>query len=158
MGYVDVSHQAVTFLLSVILGCVLCLIYDIFRVIHKLYINGFFEVLVTDLLFFGFSAFITYCFLILRCQGYFRVFVLVGQCIGFVIVRYTISKFFILVLSAILGLISKVLNKIITKFYQLATKFEKIIKNLINKLKKHLKQGVILLYNQLKVKSFKNKS
>ena len=85
-------------------------------------------------------------------------FVLVGQCIGFVIVRYTISKFFILVLSAILGLISKVLNKIITKFYQLATKFEKIIKNLINKLKKHLKQGVILLYNQLKVKSFKNKS
>ena len=54
MGYVDVSHQAVTFLLSVILGSVLCLIYDIFRVIHKLYINGFFEVLVTDLLFFGF--------------------------------------------------------------------------------------------------------
>ncbi len=152
MGYIDVSYQAVTFFLSVGLGVLMCVFYDILRALHRASLKGFFEVLVTDILFWSISAFLTYCFLLLRCQGNVRGFVLIGQLIGFLTVRVTVSRWLLKAFAWFFGLFFAVFKVISAKFYQLAEKSEKNIKKSFNKLKKHLKVRAKLLYNQLKVK------
>ena len=62
MQGIDVSAQIVTFLLSLALGAVLCLFYDILRVLHMTSVNGFAEVIVSDLIFWLVAAMATYCF------------------------------------------------------------------------------------------------
>ena len=45
MLIVDVEGQVVTFLMSLILGAVICFIYDVFKTMHLIFLKGFFEVL-----------------------------------------------------------------------------------------------------------------
>lgn len=153
MGYIDVSAQALTFLLSVVLGVLLCLLYDIIRVLHQTCIKGFFEVLVCDLLFWGIAAMLTFCFLIIRCQGAVRVFVLFGQFVGFIAVRFTVSRFFIAVLLRISSLLSFCVGNLSSLFYKVAALIEKRIKKILIILKKVLQHKYKLLYNLLKARS-----
>lgn len=153
MGYIDVSAQALTFLMSLGLGAVLCLLYDVVRALHKTFIKGFLEVLVCDILFWCVAAFLTFCFLIIRCFGSVRVFVLVGELIGAVITRYTLSRLFLPFLSKILRLISAVGGFLRVGFGKLFISVEKIIKKMLLIVKKGLQPKALLLYNLLNVRN-----
>ena len=98
MEYININtnEQAITFALSIGLGFLFCLFYDVLRVFHRLWLKGFFEVLVSDILFWFVLSVATFCFLIIRCQGSVRVYVLFGQTLGFLAARFTISKLFVL--------------------------------------------------------------
>lgn len=152
MGYIDVTAQAVTFLLSVVLGVLLCLLYDFFRALNRSYIKGFFEVIVCDLLFWVASAFITYCFLIVFCQGMVRGFVLFGEALGAIATRLTFSRFFIIGLERFFSIISKIFKAIVSFARKMTTPFKKIFKKMQLSVKKVLQPKAILLYNQLKVR------
>ena len=152
MGYIDVSAQALTFLMSLGLGCVLCLLYDVVRALHNTCIKGFFEVFVCDLLFWSVCVFITFCFLVLRCNGSVRTFVLIGETIGAVTTRLTVSRLF-------LPFISKVFNGLERMFLLFGGIFGKLLKyveNFFKKMllnaKKYLQPKAVLLYNLLKVR------
>ena len=97
MDYINIntSEQVITFVLSIGLGFLFCLLYDILRVFHRLWLKGFFEVLVSDILFWAVLSVVTFCFLIIRCQGSVRAYVMLGQAVGFLVARITISKFFV---------------------------------------------------------------
>ncbi len=147
MGYIDVSAQAMTFLMSVGVGAVFCLMYDFVRALHKLSINGFIEVLVCDLLFWGIAAFFTFCFLVIRCNGSVRGFVLVGELIGAVVTRFTLSRLFLPFLIKLFTVISKVFSFFGRGIGKVFKTLEKIIKKLLLKAKKVLQHKAILLYN-----------
>ena len=153
MGYIDVSAQALTFLMSLGLGAVLCLLYDVVRALHKTFIKGFLEVLVCDLLFWITAAVLTFCFLIIRCNGTVRGFVLVGELIGAVVTRYSLSRLFLPFLSKLLKLISDVFGFLRVGFGKLFKSVEKIIKKMLLIVKKGLQPKALLLYNLLKVKN-----
>ncbi len=147
MGYIDVSYQAVTFALSLLLGAVLCMLYDVVRALHKTYIQGFFEVLVCDLLYFGVSAVITFCFLVIRCQGSVRFFVLVGQLIGFMAVRLTLSRWFLVVAVRILKIFSYIFGFFGSITVSIMRKLKKFLEKMLFCAKKVLQPKCKLLYN-----------
>ncbi len=151
MGYIDVNFQIVTFLLSISLGVVLCLFYDIVRVMHKLFAKGFFEVFIIDLLFWVLASFLTFCFLIIRCQGTVRGYVLFGALIGFIAVRLTISKIFLIVFEKFYCFSRKIINLFVLLFKFLVSPLCKIVKKIQILTKKVLQDKVILLYNHFKL-------
>ena len=152
MGYIDVSYQTITFFISVALGVSFCIFYDILRVLHKNLIKNTIEVFISDLVFWCLLAVITFFFLVLRCNGQLRVFVILGITAGFISCRLLISRLIywvfnkiVSVLVAILHFVSGVINKF----------FIYINKLLINSMllcKKLLQPKVKLLYNQLRLK------
>lgn len=150
MGYIDVSAEAVTFLLSLALGAVLCVLYDVVRVLHCVSVRGFFEVLVTDILFWIFAAFLTFCFLILRCQGTVRGYVIFGAALGFFIVRITISKYFMIGVTAVLRFLRKIYGAFSGMLRRMLAPVSKMLKKIQIVLKKVLKDRIKLLYNQIK--------
>lgn len=158
MGYIDVSEQALTFFMSFGLGALLCLLYDIVRALHKTAVKGFFEVLISDLIFWFVAAFITFCFLILRCQGTVRGFVLFGQLAGFLTVRFTLSRFLIKFFVFAVSIFSTCFRAISARLYKSAALLEKNIKKFFNMAKKVLQPKAKLLYNLLKVRSKRKKA
>ena len=156
MGYIDVSYQAVTFLLSVVLGAVMCLLYDVLRALHKRMLKGFFEVFVSDILFWSIAAVITFCFLVIRCNGYVRGFVIVGQVIGFSAIRLTLSRYFLAGIDWIMSVFSGIFRFV----WRFVAKIFRILKNILKKIlkyaKKYLQPKCKLLYNHLKVQKFKS--
>lgn len=156
MGYIDVSYQAVTFLLSTVLGAVMCLLYDILRALHKRTLKGFFEVFVSDLLFWSIAAMLTFCFLIIRCNGNVRGFVIVGQAIGFVAVRLTLSRYFLAGINWIMSVFSCIfrwIGRFIAKMFRIP---KNILKKILKYAKKLLQHKCKLMYNLLKVRIFKS--
>lgn len=153
MEYININtnEQAITFALSIGLGFLFCLFYDVLRVFHRLWLKGFFEVLVSDILFWFVLSVATFCFLIIRCQGSVRVYVLFGQTLGFLAARFTISKLFVKALTVTFTIISKGFQRLGGAIGKIMLKCEKIFKKMLKCVKKLLQDKAILLYNQLKV-------
>ncbi len=152
MGYIDVSAQALTFLMSLGLGCVLCLLYDVVRALHKTYIKGFFEVFVCDLMFWIVAVLLTFCFLVIRCNGSVRAFVLIGELIGAILTRLTVSRLFLPVLNKVFIAFERIFSWFGGIFGKLLKYIEKFFKKMLLNVKKHLQPKALLLYNQLKVR------
>ncbi len=156
MGYIVPSNQVATFLWSLLLGVAMCLAYDIIRAAHKTSVKGFFEVMLLDILFWGLWSLITFCFLILRCKGEVRGYVLFGQASGFIVSRLTVSRIFFSAISYCLSFISRLFAVFGSKFHSLFFFCEKNIKKTFKYIKKVLQHKAKLLYNQLKVRKVKN--
>lgn len=151
MGYIDVTQQMLTFAFSVLLGIILCLLYDIVRALHRVALKGFFEVLICDMLFWMASAVLTFCFMIIRCNGMVRGYVLFGETVGAVFTHYTLSRLWLAILLKIFGILAWISRVSAYIFIKLSLPFEKILKKSIKTVKKVLQHKWGLLYNQLKV-------
>lgn len=147
MQGIDVSAQIVTFLLSMALGAVLCLFYDILRVLHMTSVNGFVEVIVSDLIFWLVAAMATYCFLLIRCLGQIRFYVLFGILVGFLAVHFTVSSVFMKIMRFVFNAISAVLGFIRKTALLIFSPIIRFLKKLSFKVKKFLQDKAGLLYN-----------
>ena len=150
MGYIDVEQQVLTFFLGVLLGVGLCFFYDLIRVLHKLFLKGFFEILVSDLIFSVISSFITFCFLLIRCEGSVRAYVLLAVAVGFFITRMTVSKIYIKIILAVFKMFSDILHFITSLFHRILSPVHKYLKKSMLVIKKFLQVKGGLLYNQFK--------
>lgn len=92
MWEIDINDQAVTFLLSLALGVILCLLYDIFRALRRVFDYGSIAVFIQDILFWLISAFITFMFLMGRTGGGLRGYVFIAALAGFTVFRLTLSR------------------------------------------------------------------
>lgn len=147
MNYALSGDQITAFLLSLLLGAVLCTLYDFIRVLHKLFLKGFAEVFVTDVLFWLFSAIVSFCFLIIFCKGYVRGYIIFGEAVGFCACRLTLSKPVYSVFFKIAYAFSQLITRV-SKFISNAfDRFEKIFQKCQKALKKYLKLCLRLLYN-----------
>lgn len=131
--------------------------------------NSFIAVFITDILFFVFSAFVTFIFLISRTNGEIRAYVILGETLGFIFSRHTISKLYLKILCAIFCVIVKLkiylrkkINWVYDKVEYYIIVFLKQIfiklKNVLKSIKKVLKKGVKLLYTIINIKSAENNS
>ncbi len=159
MWEIDIKDQALTFLYSIVLGFLLCTLYDIFRSLRKAVPHGRIAVFFEDILFFIISAFITFLFLLARTGGGLRGYVFIGILTGFVAFRLTLSRVVYFILSTVFagvyrfsGFLNGKIADFIEWFGQKILLFfifcTKKIKKGVKTLKKLLKSGADLLYTK----------
>ncbi len=158
--------QLQTFGLSLILGLLLCMLYDIIRAYRAVGKPTVFAVFVEDIAFWIVCAFITFMFFLARTRGEIRGYVLVAELIGFIICRLTVSRLlhipmvFVFRMLAHIKRFSERIFTLCADFVNtLCEKSLKIIKYGAKRLKKLLKSIGGLLYtkrNNVKVEEEDN--
>lgn len=98
MWEIDLSEQIYTFLLSLFLGVIFCLVYDTVRTIELNSKMCKTAVFVADIFYFIVIAIFDFCFFLVRTNGEIRGFVLIGQLVGFLVCRKTLSRLYSMVL------------------------------------------------------------
>lgn len=137
MGEINFEYQALTLLFSVLAGMICGGVYILFSSIRRMFNKSKIVVFILDVLFFVFAAFFTFCIMLLRSLGNIRVFILLGESIGFFIILKTVYK-------PILRLIEKISAAIFN-----------LMLNIIKLAKKYLKPPLGLLYNFIVLRCFK---
>lgn len=113
-SFFSVSQQTASFLLSVLLGAVLGVVYDCFRVIRILLPPlakpkpTFFE----DVLFWLIYGFSVFCFAAAAARGQVRLFMLFGSLLGFVLYILTIGSLITGIIRSIVTAVYRVLHKV----------------------------------------------
>lgn len=163
---VGFGTQAVTFLWAVAAGAGLCLLYDLFRILRLALRSKNPGIFLQDLLYSFLAAIVTYLLLLARCRGELRGFVLLGELLGFLICRLTVSAVLYSAASKLIFLMRRlkkwfkrrilrplwrILRQIFGFFGKLAKKLWEGLKSLRKfgpKAKKGLKHTGELVYNQ----------
>ena len=151
MWEIHSTDQTVTFMLSWALGGLLCAVYDILRGWRLSLHSGIIAVFFQDTFFGIFASVTTFLFLLARSCGEIRLYVLVGEVIGFVLFRMSFSgvllAFFRILFSGLRWIKKQFSHlydlqlKLFTCFFErFRTFYEKKIKNMRNKAKKLLKK------------------
>ena len=138
MWEIDVAEQTVSFLISLGLGGFFCLFYDLFRAARKVHFFSAFWVFVQDTLFFAVCALVTFCFLLSLTQGLIRGYFIFGIALGFLIVFFSLSRFFLKFLTAVLKAVAAFKKRIKNFCGRNSSKIRNIFKN---KRKKRLKKA-----------------
>lgn len=144
---VDFKDQINQFLLSVLLGAVLALVYDLIKSVRLSFIRSKWTVFVLDVAFFTLSAFATYIFLLGYCKGELRFYVITGEVVGFTFYRILLSEYVLVVFKFITDSFIKILSPV----GKIMLKCVKLLKTgaykVYNKAKKYLKCIYTSLYN-----------
>ena len=142
MWEINNASQLIAFLTSLAVGCVFCLIYDIFRAIRKSFNRTRYAVFFEDILYSLICGVIGFLFLLAAAGGEIR---------AFFICRFTLSRLFLPILLFII----RVFKTIFGKFSRLSaaacakicsvsdkcgSKISKFLKFIANTLKKGLKK------------------
>ncbi len=157
MWEINIGNQTLSFLLSMCLGCLMCVLYDIIRAVRKVCLNSFWAVLFTDVFLWVFYAVITFIFLMSRTNGEIRGYILLGELLGFVAFRISLSRlifpimsFAIIKTSAISKKVRNMINNIYVRIealiFEIWQQVCKKIKMAVKTAKKLLKNGHKLLY------------
>ena len=140
MWEINLSDQATTFLLSVLLGANFCLLFDFTRGMRAFGINSKVAVFFTDIIYFLLVSFVNFCFFLTRESGQIRGYVFVGEIIGFFLFRLTLSKIIMIIISflhrvytKINTAIKRIKAKVFLKIKEKTSNFEKKVKKPIKK-------------------------
>lgn len=155
MWEIHTSDQLLTFGYALVLGAILCVLYDFFSAHRIANRCGAVTVFITDLAFWIVAAFMTFLFLLARTKGEIRGFVLVAELIGFIVFRLTLSKFLFSVLLIlfkflvrITAFLSGVFDRLADFVNETGKKSLKMLKRVGKRLKKLLKSIGVLLYTK----------
>ena len=105
--------QLQLFVVFIINGFVIGIIFDTFRVIRKTFKHKDFVIYIQDILFWILSAIVLLYSTFIFNDGEFRFFLLVGAIFGFIIYLFTLSKIFIKINVNMLKFIKKLSSKIL---------------------------------------------
>lgn len=147
-----------TFCAAFVLGAALCLLYDVFRVFRVASAPTNAAAFVQDVVFFVVGAFATYCLLLARCDGIVRGYALIGEILGFVAFRVTVSRLIMGVAKPIVKTIKKaaawikkkILHPIEDKIKKITKKIVLLLLNIQKKIKNLLKLLAKRVYNHRK--------
>ncbi len=158
----SLATQTKNFLLSLGLGFIMGILYDLFRLVRIAVSKGKIAVVVTDLFYCVFLGFVTFIFFITVNEGEFRFYLLLGEGIGFGVYYFSLGA---IIFSKAEYLVDKikmctkrifkiifypfkfVFGKIKALFDKIWKKGRKRTKNMKNKSKFLLKVNKHLLYN-----------
>jgi spore cortex biosynthesis protein YabQ len=152
LSQVESTGQIFTFLFSLVLGISLSLTYDVFGCIRFLLGQKKWVTFVADVLFFLLAAVVFFCFLMIRCDGVFRIYALLGTALGFGVSRITVSRLFYSALVSITRWIQRLFGWIFRPFFicfgktkslflTKTQKFGKTLKNIFKRKKKPLEKS-----------------
>lgn len=108
-----VTDQVMTFFLTVILGGLLALCYDVLRILRRLVHHKNWVINMEDFFYFVLSGCFIFYILFHKNYGEIRVFSLIGALIGIILYYATISPFIVSVGTGVLTWIAKLLLRII---------------------------------------------
>ena len=158
MWEISNNNQIITFALSIALGGIFCLLYDVIRAVRKVGFNTALAVNFSDIIIWIVFAFGTFIFLMARTNGEIRGYALLGEAIGFFIMRISFSKIWFKILSWFLIKTANIKRKIDRHFYTFTAKVEKrllkgvkCVPKLFKSVKKFLKNAIKMLYNKVNI-------
>ena len=136
-----VTPQTLLFLESILLGMVLALIFDVFRILRIGAELPSAVILVQDIVFFIICAVVTYFFMLKTTYGQVRGFILIGEVIGFTVYYFTIGRLVISASKVIIAVIKRILTVLFSIFlYPFVWIFKAVSKKLGVNLSKSAKK------------------
>lgn len=161
---VDISYQAFSFLLAVLLGAALGVVYDVFKVLRLVGLKGKVIVFFEDILFFLISTIAIYSYYMEITDGKARIYPVIAAVIGFWLYFKTVEKPVFWIVKTIykgitisaeflfkymvkkpVKLALKFLKKAFAPIYEFV--YKKIIRNIIIFFKNLLPKKDKMLYN-----------
>lgn len=113
---ITLAKETKLFLMSLGMGVVLSLCYDVLRLLRIQVHHKKSTVFAEDILYFLGSAFFTFLFLLKYHYGQVRGYVLIGEGLGWVIWHMTLGEVAVKILSVILTLLRKLIRLILAPF------------------------------------------
>lgn len=160
-----ISAQTMVFGYAVLFGMILGMVYDVFRITRIAFKHSTVVIAVQDIFYLLVCAVVTFFYMLTVTQGQIRIFIFIGELIGWVFYYFTIGELVIGVSSAIIKFIKRLLAflyklfilpifRLIHWFLRLLSiplgKSKKIFKKMQRNTKFRLKNRTILLYNLIK--------
>lgn len=146
MWEIDNNFQLFSFGLSIALGVIFCILYDVLRAVRKISKMTDLAVFFQDIGYFMVIAFVVFLFLMAFANGEIRGYILLGILFGFILCFLTLSRFTLKIFTIIFGFLNNInlkiinyLNNIIDKIAAFSIKTIKKISSLLNNIKKYLK-------------------
>ena len=141
MEYIQgLTAQTRIFFYSLGFGFLLGIRYDVFRTLRKVISNSRGFVLFMDLLYFAACAFLIFCFNMVVDSGHIRIYIALGELLGWLIYYFSFGAIAIkagnavsALLKRFFGIISKPIRIIIQKIAQKMKRFSNFNKKLIRK-------------------------
>ena len=150
----SLAAQTKGFLFSLGFGFLMGAVYDVFRIIRMFFSKGKKIQIIFDIMYCILLAFLTFIFFITINEGEIRIYLLLGEGIGFIAYSLSLGIIVIAFAQTIIGwvrsglrLIFKPVKKLFGRIMRFFTKGNKRQKKLENKWKIHLKHNKHLLYN-----------
>ena len=127
--FFSISQQTALFLLSVVLGAGLGVVYDCFRVFRIVFppASKKAAVAVEDIIFWLIYGFCVFCYSAVLARGQVRFFIVAGSLIGFVLYIVTIGNAVTGVIRRIVTAVCKVLRKVYSTIIEPFVKILRII-------------------------------
>ena len=152
MWVIENNQQLFSFLVALICGTIYCSYYDLLRAYRYVLKCNTVAVFFQDIFFWLTVTFSTFLLMLSLCGGELRAFIILGQLLGFIICRITVSRIFLAVLVfllrrtvLLLKLIIRVKNAIKTRVLSVISKvcryLVKKVKNIGKYFKKPLETG-----------------
>lgn len=141
------------FLYALLLGGVIGVLYDVFRVSRVAFRLSWLLVLLQDILFFLLSALLLWWYFLLQSSGEVRIFAVLGVLLGWVIYFFTLGCLVMRLASFIIHGITRLIAAILTPVKKIATAVKKTLckqAKLIISVKNRLKSLLCMLYNKYK--------
>ncbi|MCT4597513.1 MAG: spore cortex biosynthesis protein YabQ [Vallitalea sp.] len=148
-----VSTQAITFMLSVLNGLFLGVIYDFIRIFRRIIKHSRLVVNVEDFIFWVFGSLIIFIEIFNNNDGTIRGFLYIGVFLGLILYFLLISKWVLTIFMKLYGIIKKILAfifKIIIKPIKLIFHPLIIIHRKAYKLLKKFRKWLIIRYKKMK--------
>ena len=150
MWEINNTFQVLSFIYSLVLGAIFSLLYDVIKSFRLTIKPSATLVFILDIIYFIFIAFISFLFYLSVTDGEIRFYILLGLFLGFLIIRFTISKLFVFLLTKIFGFIFSVFKKVNYCFFTLADTISSVFLKIFNKITYFIKKIKIILKKDLK--------
>ena len=157
---ISVAGQTVSFAAAFLVGAALCLVYDLFRILRQAFRPSALSAFVQDIIYWLLVALVTFGLLLVRCSGVIRGYAVLGEVLGFVACRNSISVLIMKVSGAVIGFFRRInrflsrhiVRPISKKTGDFSAFLKKNREKAENNFKKGLKRGLKLLYNHRRKK------
>ena len=152
MWEINNSLQLLSFLRAVVLGVLLCVLYDFIKSARLTVNFSDIAIFLQDIIYSLVASFITFIFLLSVTNGEMRGYVILGILVGFILSRITLSRLLCKFIKLIFGGVKRIFGAVskgfYTKFDLLTGKMNNICKKTLKTVKKLLKNLECLLYTK----------
>ena len=157
------AEQVWVFFHSLLLGALLGILYDVFRITRLAFVIPSLLVLLEDLAFFLLSSILLFNYLLQFSHGQIRYFILAGVVLGWILYYCSVGRIVMGVASRFIHVIKQVLRVLCAPFVWIGKKMGefvnlllKSLEHLTSKLKINLKLRILMMYNRKNKKGRQN--
>lgn len=112
--------QASSAAFAMLLGVLISLFYDLFRIDRLIFKRSVITICVQDIIFWSVTAFLLFCLFLLTTNGIIRIYILFIALIGFIICRLTLSRIALMIVQPIKKLTVKIRKKYISFIFKIS--------------------------------------